>query len=81
MLVILTVSSMCIYCIYNSMNVCKWYMSGSATENSILLSVLLSLNKNFNQSINSRKTSQNNGMALRHHNGAYYDVRSDYNIR
>ncbi len=42
---------MCICCIYNSMNVCKWCMSGSATENSILLSVLLRLNKIFNQSI------------------------------
>ncbi len=37
--------------IYNSMNVCKWCMSGSATENSILLNVLLRLNKLFNQSI------------------------------
>ncbi len=37
---------------YNSMNVCKWCMSGSATENSILLSVLPRLNKIFNQSIN-----------------------------
>ncbi len=37
---------------YNSMNVCKWCMSGSATENSILLSVLTRLNKIFNQSIN-----------------------------
>ncbi len=43
---------MCIYCIYNSMNVCKWCMSGSATEHSILLSVPLRLNKNFNQLIN-----------------------------
>ncbi len=43
---------MCIYCIYNSMSVCKWCMSGSATENSILLSVLPRLNKIFNQSIN-----------------------------
>ncbi len=43
---------MCIYCIYNSMNVCKWCMSVSATENSILLSVLPRLNKIFNQSIN-----------------------------
>ncbi len=34
------------------MNVCKWYMSGSATENSILLSVLPRLNKIFNHSIN-----------------------------
>ncbi len=34
------------------MNVCKWGMSGSATENSILLSVLPRLNKMFNQSIN-----------------------------
>ncbi len=42
---------MCIYCICNSMNVCKWCMSGSATENSILLSVLPRLNKIFNQSI------------------------------
>ncbi len=45
---------MCIYCTYNSMNVCKWCMSGSATENSILLSVLPRLNKVFNQSINIR---------------------------
>ncbi len=35
------------------MNVCKWCMSGSATENSILLSVLPRLNKIFNQSIKS----------------------------
>ncbi len=42
---------MCIYCIYNSMNVCKWCMSGSANKNSILLSVLPRLNKVFNQSI------------------------------
>ncbi len=42
---------MCIYCTYNSMNVCKWCMSDSATVNSILLSVLPRLNKNFNQSI------------------------------
>ncbi len=34
------------------MNVCKWCMSGSATENSILLCVLPRLNKIFNQSIN-----------------------------
>ncbi len=34
------------------MNVCKWCMSGSATENSILLRVLPRLNKIFNQSIN-----------------------------
>ncbi len=34
------------------MNVCKWCMSGSATQNSILLSVLPKLNKIFNQSIN-----------------------------
>ncbi len=34
------------------MNVCKWCMSGSATENSILLNVLPRLNKIFNQSIN-----------------------------
>ncbi len=33
------------------MNVCKWCMSGSATENSILLSVLPRLNKNI-QSVN-----------------------------
>ncbi len=33
------------------MNVCKWCMSVSATEHSILLSVLLRLNKIFNQSI------------------------------
>ncbi len=50
-----TVNSMCIYCInvdivYNSMNVCKWCMSGLATENSILLSVLPRLNNIFNQS-------------------------------
>ncbi len=51
-LIILSVNSMRIYCIYNSMNVCKWYLSGSATENSILLSVLPRLNKIFNQSIN-----------------------------
>ncbi len=31
---------------------CKWCMSGSATDNSILLSVLPRLNKIFNQSIN-----------------------------
>ncbi len=43
---------MCIYCIYNSKNVCKWCMSGSATENNILLSVLPRLNKIFDQSIN-----------------------------
>ncbi len=41
-----------IYCIYNSMNVCKWRMGGSATKKCILLSVLLRLNKIFNQSIN-----------------------------
>ncbi len=35
------------------MNVCKWRMRGAATENSILLSVLLRLNKIFNQSINN----------------------------
>ncbi len=35
------------------MNVCKWCMSGLATENSILLSVLSRLNKKFNQSIKS----------------------------
>ncbi len=34
------------------MNVCKWCMSVSATENSILLCVLPRLNKRFNQSIN-----------------------------
>ncbi len=34
------------------MNVCKWCMSGLATENSILQSVLPRLNKIFNQSIN-----------------------------
>ncbi len=34
------------------MNVCKWCISGSATENSILQSVLPGLNKVFNQSIN-----------------------------
>ncbi len=35
------------------MNACKWYMSGSVTENSILLSVLPRLNKiSINQSIN-----------------------------
>ncbi len=47
----LSVNGMCMYCIYNSMNVCKWCMSG--TENSILLSVLPHvpiLNKLFNQS-------------------------------
>ncbi len=43
---------MCIYCIYNSMNVCKWCMSDSANVNSILLHVLPRLNKIFNQSIN-----------------------------
>ncbi len=43
---------MCKYCIYNSMTVCKWCMSGSANENSISLSVPLRLNKNFNQLIN-----------------------------
>ncbi len=32
------------------MNECRWYMSGSATKNSILLSVLPRLNKIFNQS-------------------------------
>ncbi len=50
---ILSVNNMCIYCIYNSMNVCKWCMSGSATENSILLSVLprFSINQSVNQSI------------------------------
>ncbi len=31
------------------MNVCKWCMSGSAIENSILLSMLQRLNKIFNQ--------------------------------
>ncbi len=47
---------MCIYCIYNRMNVCKWCMSNSATENSILQSVLQRLNNifnHFNQSINN----------------------------
>ncbi len=39
-LIILSLNSMCIYCIYNSMNVCKWCMSGLVIENSILLSVL-----------------------------------------
>ncbi len=34
------------------MNVCKWCMSGSSTENNILLSVQRRLSKNFNQSIN-----------------------------
>ncbi len=38
-LLILSVNSMYIYCIFNSMNVCKWCMSASATENSILLSI------------------------------------------
>ncbi len=38
---------MCIYCIYNIKNVCKWYMSGLATDNSILISVLLRVNKTF----------------------------------
>ncbi len=33
---------------YNNMNVCKWCMSGSVTENS----VLPRLNNIFNQSIN-----------------------------
>ncbi len=37
------------------MNVCKWCMSGSATENCILLSVLPRLNKFFNQSINQSR--------------------------
>ncbi len=41
------------------MNVCKWCMSGSATENSILLSVLLTLNKVFNQSINQFANKMN----------------------
>ncbi len=54
-LIILSVNSMCIYCLYNSMNVWKWCMSGSTTENSILLSVLPRLNKIFNQSINQSK--------------------------
>ncbi len=45
---------MCIYCIYNSMNACKWCMSGSATENIILISVLPRLNKIFNQSIKTK---------------------------
>ncbi len=36
----------------------KWCISGSATENSILLSVLLRLNIIFNQSINHNQISQ-----------------------
>ncbi len=39
------------------MNVCKWCMSGTATENSISLSVLPRLNNIFNQSINQSDTS------------------------
>ncbi len=42
------------------MNVCKWCMSGSATENSILLRVLLRLNKIFNQSINQHFNKSTN---------------------
>ncbi len=26
------------------------------------------------------KSSQNNGMAVWHHNGVYYDIRNDYSI-
>ncbi len=48
---------MCIYCIYNSTNACKWSMSGLTTENSILLSVLPRLNKTFNQSSQSLSSS------------------------
>ncbi len=44
------------------MNVCKWCMSGSATENSILLSVLPRLNKSFNQSINQSVQQVGNGL-------------------
>ncbi len=53
-LIILSVNSRGIYCIYNSVNVCKWCMSSSATENSIFLSVLPRLNNIFYQSINKK---------------------------
>ncbi len=43
-------------------------MSGSATENSILLSVLQRLNKNFNQSINKTQTPQPPPHAKRYNN-------------
>ncbi len=40
------------------MNVCNWCMSGSATGNSILFSVLPRLNNIFNQPINLTNTNQ-----------------------
>ncbi len=48
------------------MNVCKWCMSCSATDNSILLTVLPRLNKMFNQLINHHHTT------ITHHHHYYH---------